>query len=135
MLLCKCSLWLAINGSCFECRLIFLDVSAKNTLQHRMLQSIKAVDCHTMTVNCSCYLCLFGTPCGASNSPSVHRGSTRRGRGYLHFARLSAVRDVYLGTLRTPRFSVEVAVTDGFCYVLELYVLATVEVGNGAGYL
>ena len=53
----------------------------------------------------------------------------------LHFARLTAVRAVDLVSLRAPRFSVEVAVTNGLGYVLELDVLAAFKVGNGAGNL
>ena len=53
----------------------------------------------------------------------------------LHFARLTAVRVVDLVSLRAPRFSVEVAVTDGLGYVRELYVFAACKVGYCAGYL
>ena len=53
----------------------------------------------------------------------------------LHFARLTAVRVVDLVSLRAPRFSVKVAVTNGLGYVLELDVLAAFKVGNGAGNL
>ena len=53
----------------------------------------------------------------------------------LHFARLTAVRAVDLVSLRAPRFSVKVAVTNGLGYVLELDVLAAFKVGNGAGNL
>ena len=53
----------------------------------------------------------------------------------LHFARPTAVRVVDLVSLRAPRFSVKVAVTNGLGYVLELDVFAAFKVGNGAGNL
>ena len=53
----------------------------------------------------------------------------------LHFARLFAVRGIEPVALCAPGFSVEVAVTYGFGYVLELDVLAAFKVGNGAGNL
>ena len=53
----------------------------------------------------------------------------------LHFARLFAVWGIEPVVLRAPGFSVEIAVAYGFGYVLELDVLATFKVGNGAGNL
>ena len=53
----------------------------------------------------------------------------------LHFARLFAFRVVEAVALCAPGFSVKVAVADGLGYVLELYVLTTVKVGNGTGNL